>query len=578
MNTTVRIIRLIVLLSCLNPAFSQSFEEHFVMPDSLKKYSYNETYKIYELYYEDTLKSKVLLRSCLEKAKANVDSIKMARVYNQLFYYVNNDSLKLDFLDKSIKLSETINHKLFPAYSYSNKGGFYLGKWDFEKALDNYLEALAFSKKNKNEDFQYLTQHNIGIIKSKLGKHKEALGIFRDCLKYELKKGITDTLDYLDIMVDLTESYSKNNLVDSSNYYLKKVLPISKRYDTGLYSKFTFIKGLNFYYQQKNEEAKESFKEALPYLSQLADKREMVNTYFYLGKINETLSNNTTSVTYYKKVDSILQKTEFITPEVREGYLFLIDSYKAKRDFKNQLFYVDRLLAFDSIMLKNNTQVNEKLIKQYDTAKLLAEKEKLIAAIYDKNSNFKLYIWVLVVIVLSLMILFYYQFQKRKLYAQRFSVFMESESSKIEKTANESKLDTKVLEVKKLKIAEEIKEDILRKIERFEENKEYLEPNITTNSLAERFKTNSKYVSRIVNIYKEKNFKNYVNDLRIDYLIQELKTNKKFRNYTIKAISSEIGFNTTEAFSKYFHKKTGLYPSYFIKKMSEYQDEPEVNV
>jgi len=181
-------------------------------------------------------------------------------------------------------------------------------------------------------------------------------------------------------------------------------------------------------------------------------------------------------------------------------------------------------------------------------------------------------------IVFGVTILFYYQFQKRKLYAKRFNELMEEESRRSEKMVTESIIDAKAGEIKKLKIAEEIKADILAKIEKFEENKEFLEPNITTNSLATQFKTNSKYVSRIVNIYKEKNFTNYINDLRVEYLIEELKTNKKFRNYTIKAISGEIGFNTTEAFSKYFHKKTGLYPSYFIKRITEYEDELEVPV
>jgi len=42
--------------------------------------------------------------------------------------------------------------------------------------------------------------------------------------------------------------------------------------------------------------------------------------------------------------------------------------------------------------------------------------------------------------------------------------------------------------------------------------------------------------------------------------------------YTIKALASESGFNTTEAFSKSFYKKTGIYPSYFIKELKKNED------
>ena len=108
---------------------------------------------------------------------------------------------------------------------------------------------------------------------------------------------------------------------------------------------------------------------------------------------------------------------------------------------------------------------------------------------------------------------------------------------------------------------------MLQKIDKFEEDLGFLESNITTGKLATKFETNSKYLSRIINTYKKKSFIQYINDLRIDFVVEKLKEDRKMRNYTIKAISREIGFNTTEAFSKSFHKKTGIYPSYFIKRL-----------
>jgi AraC-like DNA-binding protein len=52
-------------------------------------------------------------------------------------------------------------------------------------------------------------------------------------------------------------------------------------------------------------------------------------------------------------------------------------------------------------------------------------------------------------------------------------------------------------------------------------------------------------------------------------VIEELKVNSKFRRYTIRAIANEIGFNTTEAFSKSFYKTTGIYPSFFMKQLEK---------
>jgi len=66
---------------------------------------------------------------------------------------------------------------------------------------------------------------------------------------------------------------------------------------------------------------------------------------------------------------------------------------------------------------------------------------------------------------------------------------------------------------------------------------------------------------------KGKNFSSYLSDLRVDYAIDRIKNNSQFRLYSIKAIAEETGFKNTESFSKAFHKKTGIYPSYFIKNI-----------
>ncbi|MDY8137810.1 AraC family transcriptional regulator [Aquimarina sp. 2201CG5-10] len=573
MNKIARITQLVIILFSTYFSFSQSYENNFVVPDSLKNKSYDEVFEKFLNNYEDTLRSQVYLNSCFKKATRTKDSFKIAKVYAMFYFYEKNDSLKVEFLNKSIQLSENLNHNFYPAFPYSSKGNFYLGKWDYEQALDNYLIALEFSKKNKNEAFQHITEYNIGVIKSKLGKHDEALDIFRKSREYEEKRGIRDTTDYMDIMVYLTESYTKNNKIDSSDYYINKTFSFLSHYNEKLHYQLLLNQGVNFYYKKEYVKARKTLKSALPDLEKMEDKGFMVKAYFYLGKIKESLSDDEETIHYYKKVDSVFKQTQFIVPEVRDSYLFLINDYKEKQDFENQLLYVDRLLKFDSIMHKNNTQVNEKLIKQYDTPELLAEKEQLIKFIHKKNTNFKIFIWILAIAVLVISALFYYQYYKRRLYKERFNTLMKTNTPVIKTDTKKYKINTtEVLEKRNLKISEEIKEDILYKIDKFEKNLEFLESNITTTSLAIRFKTNSKYISRIVNTYKEKNFTNYINDLRIEYLIQELKTNKKFRNYTIKAISSEIGFNTTEAFSKYFHKKTGLYPSYFIKRMVEYAD------
>ncbi|WP_161635287.1 helix-turn-helix domain-containing protein [Aquimarina macrocephali] len=75
-------------------------------------------------------------------------------------------------------------------------------------------------------------------------------------------------------------------------------------------------------------------------------------------------------------------------------------------------------------------------------------------------------------------------------------------------------------------------------------------------------------MTKVIKFYRDKSFSPYINDLRVDYIVERLKTDKKIQKYTIKALANEAGFNSTEVFSKSFHKRTGIYPSYFIKKLN----------
>ncbi len=111
-------------------------------------------------------------------------------------------------------------------------------------------------------------------------------------------------------------------------------------------------------------------------------------------------------------------------------------------------------------------------------------------------------------------------------------------------------------------------ERILFSLNKFEEDQEFLRAGLNLSSVATILDTNSKYLSKTINDYKKKTFTQYINDLRIEYLLKTLKKDSVLINYSIKAIALEIGFNTPNAFSRAFYKKTGLYPSEYIKSLN----------
>ena len=140
----------------------------------------------------------------------------------------------------------------------------------------------------------------------------------------------------------------------------------------------------------------------------------------------------------------------------------------------------------------------------------------------------------------------------------------------VEKLTDESLPQPKIkVQKKAASVSEEIINEILYKLKEFEINKGYLDKDLDLSSLAKTLGTNHSYLSRVINQVKEKSFKNYLNDLRIEYAYVDLQTNPKKRRYTIEAIARDVGFKSAESFSKKFKQRFEMYPSVFLKKLNE---------
>ncbi|MDC8003349.1 helix-turn-helix domain-containing protein [Aureisphaera galaxeae] len=127
--------------------------------------------------------------------------------------------------------------------------------------------------------------------------------------------------------------------------------------------------------------------------------------------------------------------------------------------------------------------------------------------------------------------------------------------------------DFLIPEKNKMSVPKKTSDKIVKKLMEFEKNKEFLSSDISLQQLAKSFGTNYNYLSKVVNSEKGKNFSNYINQLRVDHIYNELAANSLYRKYTVKAIGQEIGFKSTECFSKAFYKSYGLYPSEYLREL-----------
>jgi AraC-like DNA-binding protein len=94
----------------------------------------------------------------------------------------------------------------------------------------------------------------------------------------------------------------------------------------------------------------------------------------------------------------------------------------------------------------------------------------------------------------------------------------------------------------------------------------YLNPEISLESLAEELNLSSGHLSHLINTYGNYHFSDYINMLRVEQA-KKFILDPEFINYTIVAIGLESGFNSKSTFYAAFKKFTDESPSQYKNRM-----------
>ncbi len=535
--------------------------------DTLKE----DSYKFYAgKFYEnvaDSTKAAIYANKYLSKAKTDHDTIKIADGYYFL-QCITKREISHKYSDSIIALTKTRSTEFYPSLAYYNKARKYYNEGNFKKSFDYFLKMNEDAKKHNNTVFEYASKRSMGILKSRIGEHEEALETLKDCYAYYSKSKERTPKDYLSVLFSLSDSYNLNKKLDSASVinilgYNESVLLKNEEYNYH----FILNEGINQYSKANFTVAKDSLEKVITILEENGDKANLSMAHFYLGKTLFSLNRKSEAIESHKKVDEIFQEISEIMPDNRENYEILISHYKKIGDKDNQLKYIERLIRVDSILNSNYKYLIKNVVQNYDTPRLLSEKQEIIDSLEEERSTNTTQITVVsLLLAFSLGGVGYYYYNQRQ-YKQRFLKLLDSIKLDVIKTRKEEEVSKDKLGGST--ISQNTLDHLFTQLHQFEKKQGYLKPNINAKDLAKSFNSNSSYLSIVVNTYKRKSISQYINDLRIDFAIEKLKGDPKFRKYTIKAISQEAGFNTAEAFSKTFYKKVKIYPSYFIRKLEK---------
>lgn len=394
-----------------------------------------------------------------------------------------------------------------------------LRELELNALAEKYMEkAIQASQKSKNDNtiswFKGKTiQYNIGAnSEANTAQYLKQL----ERAKNEFKKipSISHSFQIGSIDLEIARIHIRELQLDSVPYYLQSVYTESKKVKPGNYLEMKYLLeyGNYLYLKKEHQAAIDSLRAA----QQIAEKFTNITEQF---TISEAISNNYLALGDIPNFNLQNVKTQLLN--------------NTKNDLENDALNI----AFNFI--------ND------DDARKLAKAESFF------KSNILIFGGgLLLIVVLWAGFAFRYRI-KMKQY-QRILDYFEK------KQKPEPTLPPKGKVVKQTTVPKEMEEIILEKLNDFENTTNFTNQDTSLSRLALEMDTNTKYLSEVVNFHKGKNFNLYINELRVNYIIDKLKKDPSYLQYKISYLAEDSGFSSHSVFATVFKQVTGISPTSFI--------------
>lgn len=565
-----------------NIAFSQ---HNFVLTDQ----EYQKLHDKSRLLINSNADSSFILATRIEKSNNNLHK-SFAYGIKSYLYQLKGDSIKskqsykqaFTFLDK---IPSSIEKTKLNSYLL-NYGG--LAEWkrgNLSNALIRYQEGKKLSEKVEDIKQVLKFNNNISYIYKDATNFELAIKILRENDK------ITDDKEYLFevdefynlkslLNLNLGSSYIKifsNNLskvicLDSSAFYYKKAIVYSKYIEN---TKTLAQMGLANVYLLKKDYKTTS----LLYNKLIIETKNNNFNYsivnYSVGRLYYETNKFDKSLIHFKRVDSIFKLDGNNTDEFVYSNYFQAKIYAAKKDYENaskhSKIYLEEFKKQEANLNKEALGINNILSA--------TNLNKEMVALQKAHKNDKLWRGLFLFVLVSLIILLFFRnnveknraTKKVKILVEEFkkqeTLNKTNEKNRTEKTI-EIAMEVEKKEQKSVLVLDSEKEnEILERLQLLIHKEDFLKEDFTQQYVAKKIKTNTTYLSYVINKNFKKTFSEYANELKINYVISQMISNPTYRKYSTQAIAESVGFKNASSFTKSFHKKTGVTPVQFAKNI-----------
>jgi len=573
MKTTIKIFIILVLTSFLLPTIAQTNTEIDSLINVLETMPEDTSkaillYEISEKFNnKDSEKQKYYANKCLELSKKlNFHKGLIKSYYNLALYFNTKGKHETALKNINFAIRNAQKYKADTIALLQLRGDINLYKVNYQNALNDYIVILQFFEKEENNEKIASLNHRIGTVLLNMRKDNEALSYFNKAYKVFSKSS-----NYRGMAVCLTSIGGINAYKHNYEKSIKTYLSVIELYRT---SKADTMSYANIYYHiatvysdtKKYNLALQYFEKSLSICDNVGNLQYSTAILEEIAIINMRQENYVKAINISKRSLKISNKFDrnqtYFKPYQTIGL-----SYIGLLNKDSAFYYLNKWQVLrDSLFSIKNQEIITELQTKYETEKKVQEiitlknESKIKQLELKKQENIRNYtILISLIIIIFSTVYFYNKKQKNEKLAQ----------INLELTKNENKilklnLDEENNKAHKHEINDNKKINILAGLnELLNVEKIYKQQNLTIEQLSKKMNTNRTYISEIIKDEYKMNFNTFLKRRRIEEARNILSNPKN--NYTIYAISSDLGFGSESSFYKAFKSITGITPTVFRK-------------
>ncbi|MEW6195720.1 MAG: tetratricopeptide repeat protein [Bacteroidota bacterium] len=400
---------------------------------------------------------------------------------------------------------------------------------EFETAIEHHKTAIDIYSKMKDSFGIAYSYNMLGTTYLSAKRSSEAMKCFQEAINRFAKIGSHQQMAFA--QSNLAMEYMNVGRVDDAKMYVNSAI--------------------------KNSEF-------------INDKLSMSDAYATAGRYYSIKGMIDRSIVFLMK--AVQCAKEINNPIMLQSvYEQLSDSYDRKGDSKNALIFLQLKNAItDTIARQNAQRAYIEMLVKYETGKIKKEATEAkgnlnqLKAETKRNTILLVVVIVVSVTIFSLILFFYWK---------KISNFFYRYGYLSRKPFNDARNVKAVFSVINKEIPEAIHVDketsdqLVAKLKKvMDEEKLFLRSDLILSDLAKSLRTNTAYLSRVINDEYEMNFSNFLNKYRIEEA-QKLIENRKLEVMTFEGIAKSCGFLSRSSFNQAFKKFTGMTPTEYSQKI-----------